>query len=445
MSFAHFRRRRHVATEREPWPQAETVVAGGAAGPPRIVEEEMAPPPPPPPPRGPLVWPWLLLLLLLVVGGLAAWWLLMRDNDSGHPTPSDVTVPRVVGERQERAVARIERAGFVASVVTRPSSALVGTVFAERPHGGVRAPRHSTVRLFVSAAETVVVPDVVGQRAAAAVRVLRGEGLAVETASVSSSKPVGTVSAQQPAAGARLEKGSTVLLRISRGLVLVPDLVGQNRSTAVSMLRGAGLAPLEVTVPSGQPQGRVLAQRPLPGKRVPRRSRVRINVSGGASATTPTTTGSTTTTPSPPPPPPPSGSTARAVADVTGERQEAAQRTLNNAGFKPGVVYVPSDEPQGRVVSQAPAGGLHRAGGTRVQLNVSLGPNPGKQKVVPDVIGLDPQTARARLSRAGFNVQTLTRSVSSRSQSGKVVDGQPAGGRRAPFRSTVTIYVGRSG
>ena len=52
-------------------------------------------------------------------------------------------------------------------------------------------------------------------------------------------------------------------------------------------------------------------------------------------------------------------------------------RPLNGAGFKSGVVYVPSDEPQGTVVSQSPAGGLKRRTRTRIQLNVSLGPNPG--------------------------------------------------------------------
>jgi beta-lactam-binding protein with PASTA domain len=51
----------------------------------------------------------------------------------------------------------------------------------------------------------------------------------------------------------------------------------------------------------------------------------------------------------------------------------------------------------------------------------------------------------SRARRRGFNVQTLSQKVSNRSQNGKVVDEQPAGGRRAPARSTVTIYIGRSG
>jgi eukaryotic-like serine/threonine-protein kinase len=414
------------------------VVAEGPPGPPPVVEEEVAPPPPPP--RGPLIWPWLLLLLVLVAGGLIAWWLISRDDDNGRGTPSAVIVPRVVGERQERAVAEINSSGLTARVETRPSSAAAGTVFAQRPHGGARVARGSNVTLSVSAAETVVVPDVVGKRAQEAVSILRGKGLVVQTASVSSEKPSGTVLAQSPAAGESVGKGSTVQIRISRGLVLVPDVTSQSRSTAVSTLRGAGLVPSVVNVPSPQAGGIVVAQRPLGGKRVQEGSKVQLNVSRGPAAPTTTTTGTSS-----PPSPPPAGATTRSVPDVTGQRQEAAQRTLNGAGYKAGVVYVPSADPQGTVVSQSPAGGLTRRTGTRIQLNVSLGPNPGAQKVVPDVLGLDPQAARAKLSSAGFNVQTLSQKVSNRSQNGKVVDEQPAGGRRALARSTVTIYIGRSG
>ena len=438
MKFAPFRRRRDLPAETPPWNERETVVEEGPPGPPPVVEEEVAPPPPPP--RGPLIWPWLLLLLLLVAGGLVAWWLVTRDDDDGRATPSAVIVPRVVGERQERAVAEINGAGLTARVVTKPSAAAAGTVFAQRPHGGARVARGSNVTLSVSAAETVVVPEVVGKRASEAISVLRGKGLVVETASVSSEKPSGIVLAQSPAAGESIAKGSTVQIRISRGLALVPDVTGQSRGTAVSTLRGAGLVPAVVNVPSPQPRGIVVAQRPLAGTRVPQGSRVQINVSRGRPA--PTTTGASPPPP-PPPAPPPAGTTTRSVPDVTGQRQEAAQKTLNGAGFKAGVVYVPSNEPQGTVVSQSPAGGLTRRTGTRIQLNVSLGPNPGTQKVVPDVVGLDPQAARTRLSSAGFNVQTLIQTASSRGQNGRVVDEQPAGGGRAPARSTVTIYLGR--
>jgi serine/threonine-protein kinase len=131
------------------------------------------------------------------------------------------------------------------------------------------------------------------------------------------------------------------------------------------------------------------------------------------------------------------------VPDVTGQPQEAAQRKLNSAGLKAGVVYVPSDQQEGTVVSQSPDAGTTQKRGTRIQLNVSLGPSPGEQRAVPDVLGEDPAAAKTKLEGAGFTVQTLPQGVTDANQIGTVVDEQPAGGRRAPVGSTVTIYVGR--
>jgi eukaryotic-like serine/threonine-protein kinase len=131
------------------------------------------------------------------------------------------------------------------------------------------------------------------------------------------------------------------------------------------------------------------------------------------------------------------------VPDLTSQGQTAAQKQLNAAGLKAGVVYLKSDQPQGIVVSQSPASGQTVKRGTRIQLNVALGPNPGTLKGVPDVRNLSPTAARAKLSAAGFVVQTLQQPVSDPAQVGKVVDEQPAGGRNAPAGSRITIYVGR--
>jgi beta-lactam-binding protein with PASTA domain len=79
-----------------------------------------------------------------------------------------------------------------------------------------------------------------------------------------------------------------------------------------------------------------------------------------------------------------------------------------------------------------------------VQLNASLGPNPGAQQGVPNVLGQTPNQAIAKLRAVGFKVQQLARTVSSRSQNGLVVDEQPSGGRNVPQGTIVTIYVGRA-
>jgi serine/threonine-protein kinase len=132
------------------------------------------------------------------------------------------------------------------------------------------------------------------------------------------------------------------------------------------------------------------------------------------------------------------------VPDVTGQLQDAAQEKLNAAGLKAGVVYVPSQDPQGIVLSESPASGSKQERGTRIQLNASLGPNPGTLRGVPAVRGLDAAAARSRLTAAGFRVQTLPQGVRDPSQVGEVVDEQPSAGRQVPARTRVTIYVGRA-
>jgi eukaryotic-like serine/threonine-protein kinase len=411
-------------------PPAEATTVLEEAPPGAVVEEEVVPPPPPPePPPRPLLWPWLLLLLALVIGGLVAAWLLTRDD--GSKGASTVNVPNVVRLQQREAVQRLNQRGLIARLKTRASSAEPGTVVAQDPSPGADVVRHSVVTLTVSAVQTEAVPNVVGKRESAAVSALRAQGFQVKTIRTVSSKPSGTVLAQNPPAGERLAHGSTVTLRVSRGLVTVPDTVGQSRDNAVAAIRGAGLKPTAFTVPSSQPKGTVVAQRPLGGKRVPGGSAVRLNVSSGSTAAVP------------PAPPPPSKPATVTVPDVTGQQQDVAQKQLNAAGLKAGVVYVASDEVQGTVVSQAPEGGTTQKRGTRIQLNVSRGPR-AVVKGVPDVRNLDVGEARAKLTAAGFKVQTLPQGVSDPSQVGKVVDEQPAGGKNAPTGSVVTIYVGRA-
>jgi serine/threonine-protein kinase len=411
-------------------PPAEVTTVLEDAPPGAVVEEEVVPPPPPPePPPRPLLWPWLLLLLALVIGGLAAAWLLTRDD--GNKGASTVNVPNVVRLQQREAVQRLNQRGLIARLKTRASSAEPGTVVAQDPSPGADVVRHSVVTLTVSAVQTEAVPKVVGKRQSAAVSALRAQGFQVKTIGTVSGKPSGTVLAQNPPAGGRVAHGSTVTLRVSRGLVTVPETVGQSRDNAVAAIRGAGLKPTAFTVPSSQPKGTVVAQRPLGGKRVPGGSAVRLNVSSGSTAAVP------------PPPPPPSKPATVTVPDVTGQQQDVAQKQLNAAGLKAGVVYVASDEVQGTVVSQAPEGGTTQKRGTRIQLNVSRGPR-AVVKGVPDVRNLDVGEARAKLAAAGFKVQTLPQGVSDPSQVGKVVDEQPAGGKNAPTGSVVTIYVGRA-
>jgi len=420
--------------------QAETIVQGAP------VAEEEVPPGPPPPRRGPppTLWPWLLLLLLLVAAGLLAVWLTNRDEGHDEATPV-VTVPDVVNRTQSKAVARLKEAGLVPSIVTKPSGFKAGLVFAEAPAAGARVTKGSSITLSVSAERIVVVPAVVGMKATVAKKGLRGRGLTAQTTSVPSSKRPGTVLGQSPSAGKHVARGSVVALRISQGRVRVPNVVGKTRATATAAVQKAGLVAKTALVSSPKRKGTVVAQAPAAGSFVAKGSGVLLNVSGGPSSGAPPPPPPSPAPPPPPaaPPPPPPPATAT-VPDVTGLSQAAAQRRLAGAGFKPGVVYVSSDEPLENVVAQSPQGGTRAKRGSHVQLNASLGPNPGALQTVPSVLGLTATHAIARLRSAGFKVQELARAVSDRSQNGRVVDEQPSGGPKVPQGTTVTIYVGRA-
>jgi eukaryotic-like serine/threonine-protein kinase len=401
------------------------------AGAPIVEEEEYVPPRRPPLPE---LWPWLLLLLLLVVGGLLAAYFLTRDDNKKGKAASAVTVPGVVGVKQDEAVRRLNQRGLVPQLKTLPSKFPRGTVFAQDPGEGTKVDRGSQVALSVSAATVVPVPNVVGQKTAAAVAKLKAAGLGARVTTVPAKAAAGTVLAENPQAGTRVGKGSTVALRVSKGQATVPDVRGQDIASAQAALRAAGLVPAVFQVPSAEPKGTVTGQNPLPDKKVARGSKVRINVSAGAGASGGTTTQSTTTT---------TATQQVQAPNVVGLQQNVAQRRLNRAGLAVRVQYVASSKASGQVVDQIPAAGTSVKKGSRVQISVSLGPNATTTQV-PDVVGQDQQTATTTLQDAGFEVQVINVPATDPSQNGNVVDEQPGGGSRAPQGSTVTIYVASS-
>ncbi|HYX76004.1 MAG TPA: PASTA domain-containing protein, partial [Gaiellaceae bacterium] len=232
---------------------------------------------PPRRPPAPEIWPWLLLLLLLVIGGLLAAFFLKRDHK--HHGAASVAVPAVVGMKQDEAVRRLDERGLVPEVTAKVSKFPAGTVFAQDPGAGTEVVPQSHVALSVAAVSLAQVPDVVGATSSAAVQRLKAAGLNGRVTTVPAQATTGTVVAQSPGAGTKVGKGSTVLLKASRGQAAVPDVLGRPAADAKGALRAAGLVPVEFQVPATEPKGTVTAQKPLPNQKVPRGSRVRINVS----------------------------------------------------------------------------------------------------------------------------------------------------------------------
>jgi beta-lactam-binding protein with PASTA domain len=194
-------------------PARRTRVDQEVAGPPVVEEDQYVRPSRPPLPE---IWPWLLLL---VISGLLAVYFVTRDDDNKENSASAVTVPAVVGLKQSNAVKQLGERGFVPQLETGPSKFPAGTVFAQDPGAGATLNQGSLVKLSVSSAAPISVPNVVGSKTSVAVSRLKTAGLQSQVTTVPAKAAAGVVVKQTPVAGTRVAKastdGSTVTIYVS--------------------------------------------------------------------------------------------------------------------------------------------------------------------------------------------------------------------------------------
>lgn len=109
------------------------------------------------------------------------------------------------------------------------------------------------------------VPKVEGQSAAQAEETLSRANLKVRVEKEYSHDPAGTVIAQNPGPGTRVEEGAVVLVVIAKPFPVIPDVVGLTVNQAERTLRRQGFdARIRRQGTSGTP-GTVLAQIPTAG------------------------------------------------------------------------------------------------------------------------------------------------------------------------------------
>ena len=325
-----------------------------------------------PPPVGAL--PALVVAVLLAVLGavaLAAWWSSEGDPaaeaapesrpatttqppTSTAPSPGLQTepVPDLVGTTYASASSRLESAGLEPRRRLEPSDRPEGEVLDQSPKEGTSAERGTTVVLTVSSGpDRVSVPDLEGLGAGAAARAIREAGLELDLQAEHSSEPKGTVLVQQPPAGASVEPGSAVTLRVSSGPAVelkdVPDLAGLSVASARSRLRTLGLRSTVAEVTSSQPAGTVVGQSPGAGTELRAGSTVRLRVSSGPTTVT--------------------------VPDVTGLDGASARARLRALGLTVEIVEEPTSDPgeDGLVVAQDPRAGADAEDGTTVVLTIA--------------------------------------------------------------------------
>ena len=232
------------------------------------------------------------------------------------------------------------------------------------------------------------------------------------------------------------DPAGTTSAATTQAVSTVPDVVGTTSSEATETLRDAGFEVNVVSVPSDRPPGTVVAQSPGAGDEATEGTTVRLNV---AEAAAQTTTGATTTSPATttaPPQPRPA-----VVPDVVGQELAEAARAFAGEGLKVAVVYVPSQEPAGRVVAQAQPAETELERGDTVQLNVSTGADPAADAVVPRVTGQPLAAGREALVQAGFEVLALTIGDGAIRNESTIASQSPAGGVSIARGSLVVLYV----
>jgi eukaryotic-like serine/threonine-protein kinase len=162
------------------------------------------------------------------------------DVSSGKP---EVTIPSVVGQTSEDAVAELTRAGLVAQVVEINSDREEGTVTGQSPSAGLVVVEGTQVRINVSKGpRPVTIPSVVGLPYDQAAAELQAAGFVVSRLDEDSDQAEGIVTRQTPSGGSEGSRGSTVTVYVSRGpsTSAVPDVTAQDVAIAQTTLDNAG-------------------------------------------------------------------------------------------------------------------------------------------------------------------------------------------------------------
>jgi eukaryotic-like serine/threonine-protein kinase len=212
------------------------------------------------------------------------------DVSSGKP---QVTIPSVVGQSVEDAVAELTRAGLDAQVVEINSDRDEGTVTAQSPNPGTVVVEGTRVRINVSKGpRPATIPNVVGLPYDQAASELQRAGFGVSRIDVDSDQAAGIVTAQDPSGGSEGSKGSTVTVSVSKGpsTTAVPDVTTQDVSIAQTTLDAAGFRTRVVLEDTTDPtsDGIVVSQDPVGGTQAKPNSLVTLFV-GRYVATTTTT------------------------------------------------------------------------------------------------------------------------------------------------------------
>ena len=267
---------------------------------------------------------------------------------------------------------------------------------------------------WLSSGAKTNVPNVRSMTQAAATKAVQDAGLKVQVSEPVFSEDVqpGLVAGSEPTSGSRVDRGSAVILHLSKGPERheVPDLRGKTTAQAQQLLAGQNLKVGKITraFSTSVPKNRITSTDPAAGEEVRRNTAIALVVSKGPEPVE--------------------------VPVVTGRNVTEATQILQQAGFRVTTRTAASDNvARDLVISQKPSGG-NAPRGSSVELTVSTGP---PLVTVPDVRNKQVRQAQQLLEGAGLRVSILRLPGGP----GIVLAQSPGPGSQAPKGSTVRISV----
>ncbi|MGX7826873.1 PASTA domain-containing protein [Actinokineospora sp. 24-640] len=272
-----------------------------------------------------------------------------------------------------------------------------------------------TLAWWFTSGRYTAVPDLTGREVASAEAAVREAGLAPSVTRVRDNEiPQGVVISSDPAATAELLRGDEVVLVVSSGRPVVPDVrPGTDPVAAEAAIRANDLQPQRddaANVHDEQvPEGMVVRLEPPAGTAQDIGQRVVIVLSRG---------------PAPKP-----------VPDVRGQTRDEAFATLTNAGFQPvdGPQEFAADIEGGRVIRTDPAANtqVDSKAGKQVTVIVS------SAVTVPDLTGKTVPEAQALLAEKGLTLELQPFS----NGNGRVINQGPAPGSRVEPGGKVAVFA----
>lgn len=224
----------------------------------------------------------------------------------------------------------------------------------------------------------------------------------------------GVVLSQEPSAGSRVEKNTTVNLIVAiAAKITVPNVVGKSADQAKTLLKQAGLE-VGTSVPqesSDKAPGLVLAQEPAAASRVSKTTKIDLVLAAAQTTTVPR---------------------------IVGTNSTDADTALREAGLVLGTrTNKVSDEASGIIMSQHPSPGQVVSRGTKVDVVVAA----PVAIAVPNLVNLPFPEARDALGRAKLNIGAVRETSDSSGAAGTVLSQDPSAGRKVSPGTRIDLVV----